>query len=137
MVDRIEHGEILKQQCSIQSPEKTVYFIQGSVDVDDRETIRQLMESQNNVICIAMAAIFSTGINIKNIHYIMFASGGKSKIRIIQSIGRGLRLHENKQKLTILDIADRLLYSEKHLSKRVLLYKSEKIKYEIKEIVEK
>ena len=93
--------------------------------------------SRNNIICIAIAKIFSTGINIKNLHYILFASIGKAKIKIIQSIGRVLRLHENKVKLIIFDISDILEYSIKHLSKRLSLYKKEKLQYVITEVNEK
>ena len=67
----------------------------------------------------------------------MFASAGKAKIKIIQSIGRGLRLHENKDTLIIFDITDKLEYASKHLSKRLSLYKKENIKYAIQEIDEK
>ena len=67
----------------------------------------------------------------------MFASGGKSFIRTIQSIGRGLRLHESKNKLTIIDICDKLKYGIRHNDKRKEIYRSEKINYSITEIVEK
>jgi superfamily II DNA or RNA helicase len=137
LVDRIEQGLTLEDLMTRMVPEKTVYFIRGSVDIDDREKIRKIMEEEDNIICVAMSAIFSTGINIKNLHYILFASAGKAKIKIIQSIGRGLRLHENKKMLVIFDICDRLEYSIKHLVKRLTLYKKEKINYAIKEIVEK
>jgi len=136
LVDRIEQGEILTKTISEIDSNKTVYFIRGSVDVEDREKIRNLMETSDNIICIAITAIFSTGINIKNLHYILFASAGKAKIKIIQSIGRGLRLHDNKDRLIIFDICDILEYSTKHLSKRLSLYNKEKIKYVIKEINE-
>ncbi len=95
------------------------------------------METNSNVICIAMSSIFSTGINIKNIHMIMFASGGKSFIRTIQSIGRGLRLHESKNKLIIIDLADKLKYGTRHSDKRKEIYKSEKINFISTDIVEK
>jgi superfamily II DNA or RNA helicase len=95
------------------------------------------METNSNVICIAMSSIFSTGINIKNIHMIMFAAGGKSSIRTIQSIGRGLRLHDDKEKLMIIDLADDLRYGQRHVEKRKEIYAQEKIPFNITEIVEK
>ena len=95
------------------------------------------MEENNNVVCVAISAIFSTGINIKNLHMIVFAAGGKSFIRTIQSIGRGLRLNPNKEKLTIIDIADQLEYSKSHAEKRQEIYNKEKIQYKTGEIVEK
>lgn len=136
LVDRIEHGEILKEEISNYKSGKQIYFIRGSVEVEDREKIRKIMEEEDNVICIAITSIFSTGINIKNLHYILFACAGKAKIKIIQSIGRGLRLHESKDTLIIFDISDHLVYSSKHLTKRLELYRREKIKYAIKQIKE-
>ncbi len=94
------------------------------------------MEVDDNIICIAISKIFSTGINIKNIHNIVFATPGKAKVKLIQSIGRGLRLHENKSLLKVFDFADNLHYSNKHLRKREKLYSTEKLNYEIKNIRE-
>ena len=88
------------------------------------------METEINIVVIAISKIFSTGINIKNLHYIMFANGGKAKVRIIQSIGRGLRLHKDKKQLIIFDIADNLIYGQRHIDERKKLYDSENIKYE-------
>ena len=95
------------------------------------------MEKDNNVVCIAISKIFSTGISIKNIHYIMFAAGGKSKIKTLQSIGRGLRTHVNKDLLILIDIADNLIYGKKHYKKRKEFYEIEKIKITEKSISEK
>ena len=74
-----------------------------------------------------MSSIFSTGINIKNLPFIIFVDGGKSFIRTLQSIGRGLRLHENKPKLIVFDIFDNLKYSTRHAQQRQLFYDEEKI----------
>ena len=136
MVDRIKHGEELFKNISSFASNKKVYFIRGEVDIEEREKIRNLMEVENNIVCIAISKIFATGINIRNLHYIMFAASGKAKVRIIQSIGRGLRLHENKDQLVIYDIADDLIYGRKHFDRRMELYESEKIKTEIREIAE-
>ena len=78
----------------------------------------EMMEEHNNVICIAMSSIFSTGISINNLHYVLFALIGKAKVKLIQSIGRGLRLHENKNKVVIYDLCDNLPYSKRHSRKR-------------------
>ena len=94
------------------------------------------MESENNIICVAMSKIFSTGIDITNLHYILFAQGGKAKITLIQSIGRGLRIHNNKELLIVIDIADMLHYGEKHLETRLQYYNEEKINYEAKDFFE-
>lgn len=127
LVDLIKHGEKIYSTVKTLCPSKEVFFIRGEVEVEDREKAKQIMEKQSNVICIAISKIFSTGISINNIHYIIFAGGGKAKVKILQSIGRGLRLHENKNKLVIIDIADQLKYSGAHSIKRLDLYKSERI----------
>lgn len=127
LVDRIVHGEILLDFLK-NSTTKQVYFIQGSVEVEEREKLRALMEESTNIVCIAISKIFSTGISIKNLHNIIFAAIGKARIKIIQSIGRSLRLHHTKQVATIFDIADICLtYGSKHFEERKRLYLSEKI----------
>jgi superfamily II DNA or RNA helicase len=88
------------------------------------------METKENVICIAISKIFSTGINIKNLHYIIFGGGGKSKIKVLQSIGRGLRLHEKKNTLYIIDVADQLYYGMQHQMKRQEFYEQENIPHQ-------
>jgi len=137
MVDFIEHGEILFDLIKKQHPDKQVFFIRGEVEIAEREAVKQLMEHHDNVIVIAISKIFSTGINIKNLHYIIFACGGKAKVKIVQSIGRGLRLHKDKNQLIIFDIADNYKYSAAHLEKRISLYEKEKIKYFTKIVNEK
>ena len=94
------------------------------------------MEKEKNIIVVAISKIFSTGINIKNLHYIVFAAGGKAKIKIVQSIGRGLRLHIDKEELIIFDIADNLRYGQRHVEQRLLLYDNEDIKYTFKKYYE-
>lgn len=132
--ERISHGEILYSTIKAQCPDKKVYFIQGSVEVSLREEIRSLMEKEHNIVCIAISKIFAEGINIKNLHYIVFAASGKAKIKILQTIGRGVRLHPLKNMLYIFDIADNLRYSNKHLKERIKLYETEKIQYKTSEI---
>lgn len=135
MVDRIEHGEnILNQIKSICETDRPVYFIRGSTEMEERENIRSLMEGRNDVIVVAVSKIFSTGINIPNLHNIIFASAGKAKIKIMQSIGRALRLHPTKEIATIFDISDNTKYGKKHLLERINLYNLEKYNYEEKTI---
>ena len=136
LVDYIRHGEELYNVLS-KNKEKQVYFIQGEVDVEERDKVKKLIESNNNIICIAISKIFSTGISINNLHYIIFASGGKAKIKILQSIGRGLRLHKDKSKLVILDIADQLRYGQQHSEKRIELYHKENIQTKVIDFQEK
>lgn len=129
VVDRIEHGLTIKEL--LKNSKKQVHFIRGSTDNDARTCIKQLMENNDNVVCIAMAQIFSVGVSINNLHYVICCMMGKSKIRIMQTIGRSMRLHENKNKAIIFDIADSTEYSLDHLKKRIELFKDEKIKYTI------
>lgn len=136
LVDYIEHGETLFSTIQNTCKEKQVYFIRGEVEIDEREKVRKLMEEHHNVVVVAISKIFSTGINIKNLHYIIFAGGGKAKIKILQSIGRGLRLHKDKDKLIIVDVADDLQYGYQHFLKRKSLYEKENISYQVKEVQE-
>jgi len=128
LVNHIAHGEVL-EECFSKFADKQVYFIRGSVDVEERERIKKIMEEETNVVCVAISAIFSTGVNVKNIHNIIFAAGGKSFIRTVQSIGRGLRKHAAKQKLIIFDLCDQLKYGQAHCDKRKTIYDKEKIEY--------
>lgn len=127
LVDRIAHGEFLLEYLK-QRTDKQIFFVQGSVEVEERDKIKQIMEQQSDIVCIAISRIFSTGISIKNLHNIVFAAIGKARIKIIQSIGRSLRLHHTKEMATIFDIADTsLTYGFKHFEERKRLYESEKI----------
>ena len=136
MVDRIDHGDLLFDFLSKHTTNtgRPVYFIQGETEIADREHIRSLMEQRRDVIVVAISKIFSTGINIPNLHNIIFASIGKAKIKIMQSIGRVLRLHHTKSIATIFDIADNTHYGKKHVEERKKLYKLEKYEYSEKEI---
>lgn len=136
LVDRLDHQQRLIDYIKTHAPDKDIKYVRGEVEKEARDEIKHLMEKNNNIVCIAMSSIFATGINIKNIHYLIFAMPGKAKIRLLQSIGRGLRLHESKSELIIFDIADVLHYGLKHLEHRVELYEEENIKYVIKEIYE-
>ena len=136
LVNHIAHGEILYKKYYNEFPGRVVYFIRGEVEVTERSRVIKEMEDNDNVICIAISAIFSTGVNIKNLHTIVFASGGKSFIRTIQSIGRGLRLNPNKNILNIIDIADSLPYSKEHGKLRKGIYTTEKIQFKSGKLVE-
>ncbi len=95
------------------------------------------MEETHGVVCIAISKIFSTGISIKNLHNVVFAAIGKARIKIIQSIGRSLRLHHTKEMATIFDIADvSLHYGLRHYEERKKLYVTEKIPLFYKQLVE-
>ena len=115
--------------------DKPVYFVHGGVDVEDREDVRQLTEQSDNAIIVASYGTFSTGINIKKLHNIIFASPSKSRVRNLQSIGRVLRKGENKSQATLYDIADDIStdrgnnYTLNHLMERVKIYNEEKFDY--------
>lgn len=132
IVNSLEHGQNLLN--ALQLPDKAPYFISGEMPVEDRLDIINEMETQNNVVCVAMGAIFSGGINIKNLHYVIFAGGGKSFVRTVQAIGRGLRLHPTKNKLVILDLCDNFKYALDHCVKRKEHYDEEQIEWSEAEI---
>lgn len=132
LVNHLEHSKLIVD-C-LENIDKTILCVKGEVEVEEREKIKQQIEQSNNVVCVAMSSIFSTGVNIKNINNIILAAGGKSFVRIVQSVGRGLRLHENKTKLKIIDICDRLNYSQEHAAERMSIYREEKIPFKIKSL---
>ena len=136
---RVEgHGEPLYNLINNNSIiDRHVFFVHGGVATEDREKIREITESENNAIIVASYGTFSTGINIKNLHNIIFASPSKSRIRNLQSIGRVLRKGSNKTKATLYDIADDISYKSKrnytlnHLIERIKVYNEEKFNYDI------
>jgi superfamily II DNA or RNA helicase len=140
MVDK--HGKILYDM--IKDTEKIgnrkVFFIHGGVDTTDREDIRKIMEIEQDAIIVASFGTFSTGINIRNLHNIIFAMPTKSSIRTLQSIGRGLRQNDGKEIATLYDISDDLRYKKhmnytlKHFVERTKIYNEEKVPFKIYKI---
>lgn len=122
---------------SKKNPNQKVFFVSGGVDTIDREKIRELIETQNNAIIVASYGVYSTGINIKNLHNVIFASPYKSRIKILQSIGRGLRKSVNKEKAILYDISDdctcnsKKNYTLNHLIERIKIYNEESFNYEL------
>jgi len=133
LVDLIEHGNILESLMSTVE-NKQVFFVQGETDTTIRQEITDNMEKLDNIVCIAMSQIFSTGISVNNLPCVIFCSIGKSTVKISQAIGRSMRLHKNKDKAIIYDIADTTEYSQDHLRDRLTLYRKEKYSYTIKPI---
>jgi superfamily II DNA or RNA helicase len=127
-----KHGRILHQLIKERLPNRKVHFIHGDVETLDREEVRRITEEETDSVIVASYGTFSTGINIKHLHNVIFASPTKSQIRTLQSIGRGLRLGENKQKAVLYDIVDDLRYGNyvnfalKHYEERVRIYNDEK-----------
>ena len=115
---------------------RKVFLVHGGIDTEDREQARQIAETTNDSIIVASYGTFSTGINIRNLHNVVFASPSKSKIRNLQSIGRVLRKGDHKTKATLYDIADDISkgrnrnYTLNHLVERVKIYNEENFDYE-------
>ena len=131
----VTHGEILYN--SINSNDRKVFFIHGGVDVENRELCRSITEKENNAIIDASYGTYSTGINIKRLHNIIFASPSKSRIRNLQSIGRVLRKGKGKVKAVLYDIADdcstnsKRNYTLNHLVERIKIYNEENFNYDL------
>jgi superfamily II DNA or RNA helicase len=132
------HGEPLYELINSDKGEnRKVFFIHGGVDTEERELVRKITEQESNAIIVASYGTFSTGINIKNLHNIIFASPSKSRIRNLQSIGRVLRKSKEKVSATLYDIADDITsnskrnYTLNHLVERIKIYNEENFNYEI------
>jgi len=135
------HGEVLYNLINNSVGDKRkIFFIHGRVKTEDREKARQICEQEKDAIIVASYGTFSTGVNIRNLHNIIFASPSKSRVRNLQSIGRVLRKGENKNQATLYDIADDISnnnlknFTLNHLVERVKIYNEEKFDYEIIEV---
>ena len=132
-----KHGTILYDMIKEKAKDRHVFFVHGGVSGDERDEIRHIVEKENDAIIIASYGTFSTGVNIRNLHSIIFASPSKSKIRNLQSIGRGLRKSDTKDSAVLYDIADDLTWKKsmnftlKHLMERVKVYDQEKFDYKL------
>lgn len=130
-----KHGKELYESIKAEAKNRHVFFVFGGTDVEIRESVRSITEKEKNAIIVASYGTFSTGVNIRNLHNIIFASPSKSRIRNLQSIGRGLRIGDNKTEATLFDIADDFRigkfanYTLKHFIERVKIYDEEKFTY--------
>ena len=139
LFSRVEgHGQPLYELINNSKTEtRQVFFVHGGVNTEDREKVREITEKENNAIIVASYGTFSTGINIRNLHNVIFASPSKSRIRNLQSIGRVLRKGDNKTKATLYDIADDISYKSRknytlnHLIERIKVYNEENFNYDI------
>ena len=139
LFSRVEaHGQVLYDLINNnKKTDRKLFFVHGGVDAEERELVREITENEKNAIIVASYGTFSTGINIKNLHNIIFASPSKSRIRNLQSIGRVLRKGANKVKAILYDIADDCTYKSKrnytlnHLIERIKIYNEENFNYEI------
>ncbi len=131
-----KHGFILHHLMRNSGQVENLHYVYGGTDTADREEIRELVEKQDDAVILASYGTFSTGVNIKKIDNIVFASPSKSRIRNLQSIGRGLRKGNGKESLRLFDIADDLWgdnYTLRHLKDRINIYNEENFPYEIKQ----
>jgi superfamily II DNA or RNA helicase len=132
-----KHGKILYDMMSTKAPDRKIFFVHGGVEGDDRERIRGIVEKESNAIIVASYGTFSTGINIRNLHSVILASPSKSRVRILQSIGRGLRIGDNKDSMTLYDIADDMRvgthtnFTLQHFMERINIYSSEGFDFKI------
>ena len=120
--------------------DRRLFYVSGETDVDTREEIRAITEKESDAIIVASMGTFSTGINIKRLHNIIFASPSKSQIRVLQSIGRGLRKSADDINTKVYDIADDLHWKSKknytlvHAAERIKIYSKEKFDYKLYDI---
>jgi len=132
-----KHGKELYELIRNKAGDREVFFVYGGVDTQQREQVRAITEKSDDAIIVASYGTFSTGINIRTLHKLIFASPSKSRIRNLQSIGRGLRIGDSKDTATLYDISDDLTYKEKknftltHFQERINIYNEEGFTYEI------
>ncbi len=135
-----KHGKKLHKQLNDLDPQRPVFFVSGDIKTEVREEIRAITEKSTNAIIVASYGTFSTGINIRNLHNVIFGHPAKSRIRNLQSVGRVLRVDGGKDKATLFDISDDLSwkkhknFSLKHFFERVKIYNSEKFDYKLRSI---
>ena len=135
-----KHGNILYDIIRGKYKDRKVFFVYGGVDTDTREEIREIVENEKNAVIVASYGTFSTGINIRNIKNIVFSSPSKSKIRVLQSLGRGLRQQGGNKTLRLYDISDdlsldsKLNFTLRHFKERLNIYDDQKFDYEIRRI---
>ena len=133
-----KHGAVLYDM--MKDLDRKVFFVWGGTDTQTREDIREITEKEKDAIIVASYGTFSTGINIRNLHNVVFSSPSKSRIRVLQSIGRGLRTNQDKSGATLLDISDDLTWKSKqnftlrHFMERINIYNEEEFDYEIKNL---
>ncbi len=137
LANTIDYGKKLKTAIEYKCKNcSKVFHIHGEMPVKERQNIILEAENMENVVIVATTSLFSTGISIKRLHSVILGAGatGKSKISLLQSVGRALRQHNTKRKAKVFDLIDvGLKYSESHGSSRVEYYDSEKFETKIYE----
>ena len=135
-----KHGDILYEMIKEKAGDRKVFYIHGGVDAEDRETVREIMEKETDCIILASFGTMGTGTNLKKLHNIIFSSPTKSVIRVLQSLGRGLRKAEGKHKVDLYDIGDMLVTTKSknhtfnHFIERLQIYTNESFEYKLVEV---
>lgn len=133
-----KHGKPLYELINNKAHEgRKVFLVYGGTEANEREEIRAITERETDAIIVASFGVFSTGVSIRNLHNVIFASPSKSRIRNLQSIGRGLRKSDTKDRATLYDISDDLSwkshknYTIKHAVERIKIYAEEGFDYKM------
>ena len=148
MFKNIEHGKTLFEM--VKEQHKEVYYVSGEVNTETRNALKLMAENGKGIIVVASYGVFSTGISVKNLHHVVFAHPVKSKIIVLQTIGRVLRKHASKTTAQVWDIIDdmgvkpksanakkkyvHLNYALKHALERIQRYADEKFNYVMKQV---
>jgi len=134
------HGKVLNEMLDDTENKKKIFFIHGGTEASQREYIRKIVNNEKNAILVASYGTCSTGLNIPNIDNVIFASPSKSVVRVLQSIGRGLRKSKNQKITKIYDISDDMTYksyvnhTRRHLDERLKIYKNEGFNFSVTKI---
>lgn len=140
LFNNVEHGDILLDCSNGKQSDKKFFYISGRTSVEERKRVIAIMEKETNVVVFATYGIFSVGISVKNIDHLVFASSTKSIIRVLQSIGRALRVSQRKKMATAWDIVDnlstnnRINYSIKHYLQRQEIFEREEFPIKVIEV---
>jgi superfamily II DNA or RNA helicase len=131
----VKNGYGKKIQQKLLEWNHNTFYIDGEVESEFRDQYKETMESQDSVVIVASFGTFSTGIDLKRVHHIIFAESTKAEITVRQSIGRGMRKLAEKNKVIIWDLVDQLDgYMVKHAEKREEIYRDQEFGIEKKEI---
>jgi superfamily II DNA or RNA helicase len=136
-----KHGDVLYNLLKEKVGDRELCYVHGGVDAEERDEVRRIMETSNDAITLASAGTFSQGVNIRRLHNIIFASPTKSVVRVLQSLGRGLRKASDKDLVNVYDISDMIHksktkqnYTYTHLIERLRIYTDQQFNYKIIEV---
>jgi len=113
LCNHVDHVDQTIEYLREHQPDRKIVKITGSVKAAEREFIRVNAEESDGMVIVATYGTMSTGVNIKKIHEIVLFANSKSKIKVLQSLGRGLRKHPEKAKVIIYDVVDDMRWKSK------------------------